>query len=234
VQAGSHTQPESVHTVSMLRFVQAVAVPPHLLPTQLQPLTLVQAAELVSVEHLVGVPAQLLVGWHPLAAEHCCADSVAHDVAAPLQTGAPPAPALAIEPAEPPVDAPPEPACPVVPPAPPPGEAPAPPAVLVAPPGMLMAPAPASPALLVLPPLSFATAPAPAAPAASLLEAPASPAAPGELKSLLEPPQLTLTERTHGTSHSQEDLFMPMGGDGQHDFIIWAVHNFSQGAPHTL
>jgi len=195
--------------VSVPRLAQAVAVPPHLLPTQLQPSTLVQAAEVAAVEHFVGVPEQLLVGPQPLAAEHSWVVSVVHDAAVPLQTGAPPAPALPTEPAEPAVAAPPEPAWPGAPPAPPVVEAPEPPAMLVAPPETPIAPA--SPPLLALPPLSLVAAAAPAAPAASLFEAPASPAEPGELRSLPEPPQLTLTERAQGTNHSQRDFFMLYG-----------------------
>ena len=153
-----------------------------------------------------------------------------HEAAVPLQTGAPPAPALATEPPEPPVDAPPEPAWPVLPPA---VEVPAPPAVPVSPPETPIAPA--SPAVLELPPVLSIAPAAPGSPAASLPGAPASPAAPGELKPPLEPPQLTLIERAHGTSHSQVDFFMPISGKGRQDFIIGAVHNFLVGrATHSL
>jgi hypothetical protein len=225
-------QPESEHIVSTFRLVQAVAVPVHLLPTQPQPSILMQAAELTALEHLLGVPEQLLVGPQPLSAKHSCADSVVHEAAVPLQTGAPPAPALATEPPEPPVAAPPEPAWPVLPPA---VGVPAPPAVPVSPPETLIAPA--SPAVPELPPLlSIAPAApgAPGAPAASLPGVPASPAAPGELELPLEPPQLTLIERAHGTSHSQVDFFMPISGKSRQDFIIGAVHNFWWGAPPTF
>ncbi len=202
VQAGSQTQPESVHVMSEMSFGQTVAVPPHLLPAQLQPSTLRQAAEVFVVEQIVGAPEHVSVGAQPLAAEHSLVASVAHDGAVPMQTGAPPDPALATEPAAPAVDAPPEPAWLAVPPAPLAGEVPAPAAVPPSPPGLV----PASP--LALPPVSFEI---PAAPAESLFGAPASPLVPDELMSLLELPQATLNETAHGTNHIQEDRFMPHG-----------------------
>ena len=63
-------QPESEHMVSAFMFVQAVAFPVHLLPSQAQPSILMQTAELAALEHLVGVPEQLLVGSQPLSAKH--------------------------------------------------------------------------------------------------------------------------------------------------------------------
>jgi len=63
-------QPESEHVVSALMVVQAVAVPVHLLPSQAQPSILMQVAKLAALEHLVGVPEQLLVCSQPLSAKH--------------------------------------------------------------------------------------------------------------------------------------------------------------------
>jgi hypothetical protein len=198
-------QPESAHTTSDTRSAQARAVPLHLLPAQRHPSTLTHAAEVVAVLHFVGVPEQASVGVQPFSPVHCWADSVEHAATVPLHTGAPPAPALAGEPAVPPepaMAAPPEPAWLVVPPLPAMDGAPASPPTLLSPALTLIAPA------SLPPPLSFE---APAAPAVSLLELPARPASPDGPKSLLEPPQLTVRDRAHGTSQTQEDFFMPYG-----------------------
>ena len=190
---------------------QAVAFPPHLLFAQAQPRTLPHSCKVVTVAHFVAVPEHELVGVQPLATEHCCSVSDEHAVAAPLHTGAPPEPPPALEPEAPAVDMPPEPArlvvppVPTAPPVPPTEEAPASPATLALP--LELSGAPASPPELE-PALSFET---PAAPAASLFEAAASPALPDEPMSVLDPPQLMLSETAHGTNHSQEDLFMPHG-----------------------
>lgn len=195
-------QPESAHITSALMSAHAVAVPPHLLPAHVQPSTLAHAAEVVGVLHFVGVPEQASVGVQPFSPAHCWEESAEHAAAVPLHTGAPPAPALAAEPAVPPepaVAAPPEPAWLVVPPLPAMDGAPASPPTLLSPAVTLIAPA--SP-----PPLSFE---APAAPAVSLPELPARPASPDGPKSLLEPPQLMVRDRAHGTSQTQEDFFMP-------------------------
>lgn len=200
-------QPESAHSTLEARSAQGLAVPLHLLASQRQPSTLMHAAEVLAVLHLVGVPEHAFVGAQPLAAAHCWEESVAHAVAVPLHTGAPPAPALASEPAvppEPPIAAPPEPAWLVVPPVAITGGAPASPPTPVSPAATLIAPASLLPA--------WSVGAAPAAPAVSLLlESPASPAPPDGPKSLLEPPQLTVRERAHGTSQTQEDFFMPCG-----------------------
>jgi hypothetical protein len=194
VQAASHWQPESVQVVAAVSVLHSKAVPMHFLPTHAQPATLSQLVASVVALHFVTVPEQLSVAWQPLAFPHCFAVSAAQEVAVPMHTGAPPAPAV-VPPATPP-----EPAWLTAPPVPPLAlGAPASPATLESPP-LAVSSAPEAPALCELLPLLLS----PAAPAVSAPEAPA----PEPLLSALVPPQLTLTETAQGTNQSQENRFM--------------------------